>query len=188
MENNLINPPIPSEKSEKLYENKCEKCQEIGRKCYAYFGQNDYCVNCNHLSIRHIDQQKTADKVKTEGDLKQFIIEPLESCPHLENCTMPEKLPELPGIDDVKCQSCKYDNQNWICVSCHYILCGRGGNGHMKQHAEITGHKIVASFNDLRFWCYECDNYISTKNKTIYPLYSLLHALKFGYEPIFENP
>jgi len=185
METNI---PIPAEKSEKLYGNKCEKCQELGRKCFAYFGkEDDSCVNCCHLSIQHIDQMKSTSNAKTEGDLKQFIIEPLQTCSHLEHCIVPEKLPELPGIDDVKCQNCKYDKQNWICMSCHYILCGREGNGHMKQHSETTGHKIVASFNNLGFWCYDCDNYITAKNKTIFPLYSLLHTLKFGYAPMFEG-
>lgn len=44
---------------------------------------------------------------------------------------------------------CTVKDQNWVCLHCGVILCGRYVNGHAKQHAEAYDHNL----------CMSCDVY-----------------------------
>jgi hypothetical protein len=98
----------------------------------------------------------------------------------------------LPESRTVKanCEDCKGEVENWLCLSCYKVFCGRWTTGffffllffpirdsisslllivtppsrmiqaHMVKHSKESHHCLVASFADLSFWCYNCDSYV----------------------------
>ena len=87
-----------------------------------------------------------------------FAVSPKAWCQHLES------LVPLPsdGVLDTKalCEVCQTPRENWVCLSCHKVLCGRYINQHMVLHYEETGHSVALSFADLSVWCFPCDSYV----------------------------
>lgn len=56
---------------------------------------------------------------------------------------------------------CLYSQDNiQVYILSHQVFCGRFVNGHMLDHRDTNGHKIVLSHSDLSFWCYECNAYL----------------------------
>lgn len=84
-------------------------------------------------------------------------------------------------VGDNKCVQCDNTEENWLCLSCHSIHCGRFVRGHAKQHYLDTGHCVAAGFSDLSFWCYQCNSYLHhLAMKQLYEFYRDLHQMKFG--------
>ncbi|XP_061113820.1 histone deacetylase 6 isoform X1 [Conger conger] len=104
-----------------------------------------------------------------------FVVEPLSWCPHLE------AVGPLPaGKIDVflPCEDCGTDAENWICLCCYKVFCGRYVNQHMVTHGLVTEHPLVLSFSDLSVWCYACEAYVH--NKVLYEARNAAHQSKFG--------
>ena len=88
---------------------------------------------------------------------------------------------------------CSIDGCNeeecWLCLKCHKILCGRYGNEHMMLHCAETNteHCMAMGIKDLSFWCYSCENYINHLSvEKVWKFYSVAHTAKFD-EPIPEG-
>ncbi|KAJ8393479.1 hypothetical protein AAFF_G00059520 [Aldrovandia affinis] len=106
---------------------------------------------------------------------KMFMVEPLPWCPHLE------AVGPLPagGVDVfLPCEDCGSEAENWICLSCYKVFCGRYVNQHMVTHGLVSEHPLVLSFSDLSVWCYTCEAYVH--NKVLYGARNAAHRLKFG--------
>uniref|UniRef100_A0A8D2J0I6 Protein deacetylase HDAC6 n=1 Tax=Varanus komodoensis TaxID=61221 RepID=A0A8D2J0I6_VARKO len=86
-----------------------------------------------------------------------YAVTPLPWCPHLEAV-----LPVPPaGLNVLEpCAECGSKAENWVCLVCYKVCCGRYINQHMVAHNSETGHPLVLSFADLSAWCYECQAYI----------------------------
>ena len=89
--------------------------------------------------------------------------------------------------------TCSIDGCNeeecWLCLKCHKILCGRYGNQHMMLHCTETNveHCMAMGIKDLSFWCYSCENYINHLSvEKVWSFYSVAHTARFG-EPIPEG-
>nr|KIR49073.1 BRCA1-associated protein [Cryptococcus bacillisporus CA1280] len=69
-----------------------------------------------------------------------------------------------------KCSMCSSTENNWICVVCGTVGCGRyePGKGHARRHWEESGHVLAMELETQRVWDYKGDNYvhrlIQTKN------------------------
>ncbi|ODN73613.1 BRCA1-associated protein [Cryptococcus wingfieldii CBS 7118] len=69
-----------------------------------------------------------------------------------------------------KCNLCGSTDNNWICVVCGTVGCGRyePGKGHARRHWEESGHVLAMELETQRVWDYKGDNYvhrlIQTKN------------------------
>ncbi|OXM77947.1 BRCA1-associated protein [Cryptococcus neoformans Bt63] len=69
-----------------------------------------------------------------------------------------------------KCSMCSSAENNWICVVCGTVGCGRyePGKGHARRHWEESGHVLAMELETQRVWDYKGDNYvhrlIQTKN------------------------
>lgn len=112
-----------------------------------------------------------------EGEL--FAVTPLPDCPHL-GAVAP--LPAGRGLEgNAPCGACGSRRENWLCLSCHQVLCGRYVGGHMLAHGGATGHPLVLSLRDLSAWCYPCGGYVH--HPVLLPAKTLLHRLKFGADP-----
>lgn len=62
---------------------------------------------------------------------------------------------------DFNCAECTIKEQNWICLQCGVVNCGRYANGHAKQHAESLDHQLCMSCDVYSVYCYKCDDYVS---------------------------
>jgi ADP-ribosylglycohydrolase len=76
---------------------------------------------------------------------------------------------------------CENTEQNWLCLECHKLMCGRFANQHMVKHNETSGHCVALGLGDLSFWCYGCDSYLNHLSiRRIYDVYYTFHIAKFG--------
>lgn len=104
-----------------------------------------------------------------------YVVDPLPWCPHLESV---RPVP-AGGIDVFQpCEECGGEAENWICLFCYKVLCGRYVNQHMVTHGQESGHPVVLSFADLSVWCYACESYVH--NKVLHEAKNAAHLVKFG--------
>lgn len=85
-----------------------------------------------------------------------FAVNPLSWCPHLESIVPIEGLLDTSAL----CETCSTPRENWVCLTCQHVHCGRYINKHMLEHSEASGHNIVLSYADLSVWCFTCDSYV----------------------------
>ncbi|GJP43212.1 hypothetical protein CLOM_g2706 [Closterium sp. NIES-68] len=111
-------------------------------------------------------------------------VEALMHCPHVlapdASLLPPDSVPPFDSL----CHSCKDGSENWVCLSCGVVACGRYVGGHMLQHITETGHPVAAGFRDLSVWCFRCDSYLDAiRIPALEPLFAALHVAKFGQPP-----
>ncbi|XP_022619603.1 histone deacetylase 6 isoform X1 [Seriola dumerili] len=106
-----------------------------------------------------------------------YVVDPLSWCPHLDAVK-----PLPPSNIDVHlpCQDCGSDAENWICLTCYQVFCGRYVNEHMVTHGAVSEHPMVLSFSDLSVWCYLCEAYVH--NQILFEAKNAAHCAKFGEE------
>uniref|UniRef100_A0A8B9LFR4 Protein deacetylase HDAC6 n=1 Tax=Astyanax mexicanus TaxID=7994 RepID=A0A8B9LFR4_ASTMX len=115
--------------------------------------------------------------IKEEKQDTMYVVDPLAWCPHLESV---RPLP-VGGIDVFRpCEECGADSENWVCLCCYKVLCGRFVKEHMVTHGQVSGHPMVLSFADLSVWCYPCESYVH--NKVLHEIKNAAHVAKFGEE------
>jgi len=108
-------------------------------------------------------------------------------CPHL---TSLRELPTPPPLSRGQpCRDCSNTKENWLCLTCHSVYCGRFANRHMVQHREATGHSVVYGFDDMSFWCYGCESYLHPYAvPQIHEIYQTYHKVQFGHAaPVPRN-
>uniref|UniRef100_A0A8C4MUA6 Protein deacetylase HDAC6 n=1 Tax=Equus asinus asinus TaxID=83772 RepID=A0A8C4MUA6_EQUAS len=104
-----------------------------------------------------------------------YAVTPLPWCPHLVAVS---PIPDT-GLDVTQpCQDCGALQENWVCLSCHQVYCGRYINAHMLQHHEGSGHPLVLSYVDLSTWCYYCQAYVH--HQALLDAKNVAHQNKFG--------
>ncbi|XP_034505177.1 histone deacetylase 6 isoform X5 [Ailuropoda melanoleuca] len=111
-----------------------------------------------------------------DGDQVTFYaVIPLPWCPHL---VAVGPIPES-GLDVTQpCQDCGTLQENWVCLSCYQVYCGRYVSAHMLQHHGVSGHPLVLSYVDLSTWCYNCEAYVH--HQALLDVKSIAHQNKFG--------
>ncbi|XP_065353218.1 histone deacetylase 6 isoform X1 [Cloeon dipterum] len=115
-------------------------------------------------------------ELQAQGDEFSLVV-PISDCPHLDRV---EPLPEK-GIDlSEKCAGCQSEAENWTCLTCYSVMCGRYVEGHMKLHSEQHSHPLVLSFSDLSVWCYGCESYVDAP--AVHEAKNAAHLAKFGTE------
>ncbi|XP_058873078.1 LOW QUALITY PROTEIN: histone deacetylase 6 [Acipenser ruthenus] len=104
-----------------------------------------------------------------------FAVEPLPWCPHLETVN---PLPAA-GLDVFgPCRDCGSEAENWVCLVCYQVHCGRYVNQHMMEHRQSSAHMLVLSFSDLSVWCYGCEAYVH--HQVLHDAKNAAHRIKFG--------
>lgn len=112
-----------------------------------------------------------------QTDTPLYVVDPLPWCPHLDAV---KPLPPS-GIDVfLPCQDCGSDAENWTCLTCYQVFCGRYVNEHMVTHGVVSEHPMVLSFCDLSVWCYLCEAYVH--NQILFEAKNAAHWAKFGEE------
>ncbi|XP_017379369.1 histone deacetylase 6 isoform X2 [Cebus imitator] len=104
-----------------------------------------------------------------------YAVTPLPWCPHLVAvCPIPAA-----GLDVTQpCGDCGTIQENWVCLSCYQVYCGRYINAHMLQHHGNSGHPLVLSYVDLSTWCYYCQAYVH--HQALLDVKNIAHQNKFG--------
>ncbi|XP_021572377.1 histone deacetylase 6 [Carlito syrichta] len=104
-----------------------------------------------------------------------YAVTPLPWCPHLVAvCPIPAA-----GLDVTQpCGDCGTLQENWVCLSCYQVYCGRYINAHMLQHHQDSGHPLVLSYVDLSAWCYHCQAYVH--HQALLDVKNVAHQNKFG--------
>eukprot|EP00456_Euglypha_rotunda_P003737 TRINITY_DN1063_c0_g2_i8.p1 TRINITY_DN1063_c0_g2~~TRINITY_DN1063_c0_g2_i8.p1 ORF type:complete len:505 (-),score=74.45 TRINITY_DN1063_c0_g2_i8:13-1527(-) len=103
-------------------------------------------------------------------------------CPHVKEHVKKMEKP-LVALDS-KCELCPSIKENWICLNCKTVRCGRFAQAHMVEHTTATGHQVVFGTGDLSFWCYSCESYLdAAKIPQIYQVYKIYHEHAFGVAP-----
>ncbi|CAL8324506.1 unnamed protein product [Merluccius merluccius] len=114
-----------------------------------------------------------------EGGGSLYVVDPLSWCPHLDSV---KPLPPSGVNVRLPCQDCGSEAENWTCLTCYQVFCGRYVNEHMVVHGAVAQHPIVLSFSDLSVWCYHCEAYLH--NKVLFEAKNSAHCCKFGEEII----
>ncbi|CAI5942741.1 unnamed protein product [Closterium sp. NIES-64] len=113
-------------------------------------------------------------------------VSALTYCPHVLSADADAALlppHSVPPFDSL-CHSCKDGSENWVCLTCGVVACGRYVGGHMLQHVTETAHPLAAGFRDLSVWCFHCDSYLDAiRIPALEPLFTALHLAKFGQPP-----
>ncbi|XP_032114516.1 histone deacetylase 6 isoform X2 [Sapajus apella] len=104
-----------------------------------------------------------------------YAVTPLPWCPHLVAvCPIPAA-----GLDVTQpCGDCGTIQENWVCLSCYQVYCGRYINAHMLRHHGNSGHPLVLSYVDLSTWCYYCQAYVH--HQALLDVKNIAHQNKFG--------
>lgn len=122
-------------------------------------------------------------ELTSETDLGGIVI-PKQTCEHVQDVKLVSR---FMNIIHKQCIDCESPNENWLCLSCGEIHCGRYVNNHGEEHWLFTlltdekyniGHCLTISLQDLSVWCYPCKSYI--KNIRLNPLIKHIERLKFG--------
>lgn len=97
---------------------------------------------------------------------------PTQICSHVvqENLVSVSNLDEIflpyqgmESIENGRCSEGCSSDENWLCLTCGEIRCGRYAQRHNLCHWKDSTHKIALSIRDLSVWCYECDKYIKSR-------------------------
>ncbi|KAM9828612.1 histone deacetylase 6 isoform X2 [Syngnathus typhle] len=121
--------------------------------------------------------QSTLELMSGVQMASMYVVDPLSWCPHLDAV---KPLPPS-GIDVfLPCQDCASEAENWICLTCYKVACGRYVNEHMLTHGAMSNHPVVLSFCDLSVWCYACEAYVH--NQAVFEAKNAAHSSKFGEE------
>ncbi|KAH8306583.1 hypothetical protein KR018_006132, partial [Drosophila ironensis] len=122
-------------------------------------------------------------KVKTLGEYlaenrEMFAVYPLKTCPHLGQLPVENK--PISINTNARCAQCETEAENWVCLGCRTVRCGRYVNEHMQMHFLDTEHPLALSLRDLSVWCYPCASYVD--HPLLYPYMNAAHESKFGTE------
>ncbi|XP_031623555.1 ubiquitin carboxyl-terminal hydrolase 3-like [Contarinia nasturtii] len=60
-----------------------------------------------------------------------------------------------------RCLECTSDKENWMCLNCGQVLCGRYENGHALHHSTLnTQHNVCLNTLNFSVYCYKCDDFV----------------------------
>ncbi|XP_049276831.1 ubiquitin carboxyl-terminal hydrolase 3-like [Anopheles funestus] len=60
-----------------------------------------------------------------------------------------------------KCTECSISKDNWMCLQCGAVLCGRYDNGHALKHSNTNkNHNICMNTSNQSVYCYKCDEFV----------------------------
>ncbi|XP_062020705.1 RING finger protein ETP1 homolog [Rosa rugosa] len=64
------------------------------------------------------------------------------------------------SANNVQCQNPK---NNWFCLSCKDVLCGRSFSGHIDKHYQETKHCLCVSCSTKLILCFSCRNFLDAQ-------------------------
>jgi Isopeptidase T len=74
-----------------------------------------------------------------------------------EVCKVCQKIKKFSQVEnenqtkEAKCQTCGFAQNNWICLICGHIGCGRYNSAHASDHFQSTYHNFALEIDSLRY-------------------------------------
>lgn len=63
---------------------------------------------------------------------------------------------------------CTSEKENWMCLTCGQVRCGRYENGHALHHSTLNSqHNVCLNTATCSVFCYKCDNYVSNATQLL---------------------
>lgn len=167
---NLPSPKLPSVEGEQLE-------GAVGGTLREENAVNDLASVLVSLTVSSYEEQEAEDSTGP------FTVIPKTDCPHL---TTVHPVGDSVYFDvTAPCFVCHSSRENWACLTCYEVFCGRYINAHMLSHyAQFQDHCIAFSFCDFSVWCYKCDSYIENLD-VLGPIKKVAHECKFD-KPVFS--
>ncbi|XP_053694384.1 ubiquitin carboxyl-terminal hydrolase 3-like [Sabethes cyaneus] len=111
-------------------------------------------MDCPHICDNVVLRK---DSVK---NLKQALCGGLSAAAPQGTGTPPASSPAPSGISKLwKCSECA-GKDNWMCLQCGSVLCGRYESGHALKHSSKQNHNICINTVNLSVYCYKCDEFV----------------------------
>lgn len=149
----------------------------------AVRGEVDRLPVVNFSEALHAGKRAIRPNDQDVGSLSGYASA-VHSCPHIIRMGNTVSLSDAKAlVNTPTCCAADCDNttENWACLTCKKVLCGRFAKGHMVKHNKETGHKVAVGIGDLSFWCYGCRSYLHhLAIRPIYDIYGVFHLAKFG--------
>uniref|UniRef100_A0A670K0D0 Protein deacetylase HDAC6 n=1 Tax=Podarcis muralis TaxID=64176 RepID=A0A670K0D0_PODMU len=129
----------------------------VGEEVGASPGEAEPAVDAQKEGMSTGSSTGGAESPGKEAEGLFYAVTPLPWCPHLDS-VLP--VPSL-GLNVLEpCAECGSMAENWVCLICYKVCCGRYIKQHMVAHNSESGHPLVLSFADLSVWCYGCQAYV----------------------------
>eukprot|EP00897_Mesotaenium_endlicherianum_P003102 jgi/Mesen1/281/ME1154371C09506 len=156
-----------------------EKAKEKGKQPVS---DDTEAQNLNTLEKLDGTKDELTENLKVEADGGKGVwVTPLTICPHVDFARQPAE--SLPRFDSL-CASCQDPSENWVCLSCNEVLCGRYVGGHMMEHWQASKHPLALGYRDLSVWCFACEAYLDAQLiPELSPTFDAAHLMKFGEAP-----
>jgi len=117
--------------------------------------------------------------LSNSDDAAPAAVCPMKWCPHVD------EVQKVGGDGTIntraECADCGNVGDNWVCLSCYKVMCGRFVKEHMVGHSKESGHQLAMSFADLSIWCYACESYV--RNEKLFEAFAAAYKDKFNEEP-----
>ncbi|XP_058818903.1 ubiquitin carboxyl-terminal hydrolase 3-like [Topomyia yanbarensis] len=110
-------------------------------------------MDCPHISDNVVLRKDSVKNIKQTlcENVAQAIATPGTGTP-------PASSPA--GISKLwKCSECA-GKDNWMCLQCGSVLCGRYESGHALKHSSKQNHNICINTINLSVYCYKCDEFV----------------------------
>lgn len=131
-------------------------------------------VNPNVVIDKNVKREKTPETAPdhfyvpppTDQAPSWRVLVLRNNCTHMPSLSQCEEGFSFPrNLDGSRCAKCNRMN-GWFCLTCQIYLCGRQDGAHMLEHSEASGHSVVCHLRELNVWCFKCDRYIDTVDRT----------------------
>jgi hypothetical protein len=160
--------------------------------CYAHeqYCEHDFFPETLGLVFKQVHSYKHGEEPLMPNQLPDFdfiddlLFTPL--CPHADALVLSDEDEHLrPELLTSPCATCGSRDENWVCLSCFQVFCGRFSEKHMlEHHAGNSNHQVCLSLSDLSIWCNACQQYLDTfANPKLNAVYMYFYKLKFANLP-----
>jgi len=146
---------------------------KLGIEIPPYTPENDPTEQLKSTGVNF----STNDSLHTTG----YAVDVSRSCSHTQNVSgnIANVLKYINSMDvRVSCNACENYIENWLCLHCNSVACGRVISGHAESHHKSNNHSLAISLSDLSCWCYDCNSYI--EDPLLNPIIWTLHERKFS--------
>lgn len=66
-----------------------------------------------------------------------------------------------------KCSECSSIKENWLCLLCGSVLCGRYDKAHALKHFTTEDHKVCMNTLNYSVFCYKCDDFVINETSDV---------------------
>lgn len=112
-------------------------------------------MDCPHISDNVVLRKDAVRNLKqTLIAAGQSVTSETGPAPAVTSSSSPTSFSKL-----WKCAECS-GKDNWMCLQCGSVRCGRYESGHALKHSSKQNHSICINTVNLSVYCYKCDEFV----------------------------